>query len=151
MIQALLTRLFSHEEINGGERCPTYMHRWTLARIGDCAIYLHWFVGDDWTRDLHDHPKRFISIGLAGGYVEQTEAWNGQHWRKYSQRFRAPWFRSFPATHRHRLRLGHADKDCWTLVIVGPASREWGFWPEGRFLPHRDYLASSLADQARDC
>lgn len=64
----LLDRLFRREDINGGERCPTYLHRWTLFQPRrprwlwrGFGIYLHKFVGDDWSRDLHDHPKRFIS------------------------------------------------------------------------------------------
>ena len=30
----LLDRIFGKaEEINGGERCPTYLYRWTLAKF----------------------------------------------------------------------------------------------------------------------
>ena len=68
-----MNRILDHEEINGGERCPTYMHRYRLLRIGKrVAVYLHKFVADDWSRDMHDHPKRFVSIGLWGSYVEET-------------------------------------------------------------------------------
>jgi hypothetical protein len=62
-----LDRVFGKaEEINGGERCPTYLFRWTICRIGWLKVYLHHFVADDWSFDLHDHPKRFVSIGLRG-------------------------------------------------------------------------------------
>jgi hypothetical protein len=107
------------EEINGAKRCPTYLYRWTLLRTSLFAIYLHHFVGDDWARDLHDHPKRFISIGLWGAYVEETP---------FGERFyAAPWIRTFPSIHIHRLRLIQ-QKPCWTVVVVGPLQREWGFW-----------------------
>lgn len=74
MIANLLTRLFgAPEEINGGTRCPTYLYRWTLLqKHGRFSIYLRHFVADDWSRGLHDHPKRFISIGLWGWYIEDT-------------------------------------------------------------------------------
>ena len=73
----ILDRLFGKaEEINGRERCPTYLYRWTVAKWRGRGIYLHHFVGDDWSRDLHDHPKRFISIGLKGGYVSGCRAPN---------------------------------------------------------------------------
>jgi hypothetical protein len=136
------------EEINGHDRCPTYLFRWTIARIGSHKVYLHKFVGDDWSRDVHDHPKRFISIGLWGSYEEETRgAWDVPSWR----RWRAPWFRSFPADHRHRITTpwGH----CWTLVIVGPSTRDWGFWHDGKFYRWDDYVRGEggIADKMKAC
>lgn len=107
MIERWLTKLFgTPEEINGANRCPTYMYRWTLAKCGYIKVYLHKFVGDDWSLDLHDHPKRFISIGLWGEYKEQTPnsttIQRGTEWMyplgvdKYIvRRFRSPWFPYF--------------------------------------------------------
>jgi hypothetical protein len=140
-----LSRLFRPEEINGNERCPTSLHRWQIFRRGSFAVYLHRFVGDDWSLDLHDHPKRFISIGLAGGYVEETA--------RGRREFRAPWVRSFPATHTHRVSLGRS-RECWTLVIVLRASRPWGFWHGGTWIHWRDYVLgrfSHLADARAVC
>lgn len=151
----LLDRLFGKaEEINGGHRCPPYMFRWTLVRFGQGKIYLHKFVRDDWSYDLHDHPKRFFSIGLWGSYNE--EFWvapalvdtNGYIARR---RWRAPWFRSFPANHRHRITTPYGN--CWTLVIVGAPKREWGFWHEGKFIPWLDYVRGKggIADKIKAC
>lgn len=71
----LLDRILRLEEINGAGTCPTYLYRWTLLRLKNgIGVYLHHFVGNDWSRDLHDHPKRFISVGLWGGYTEETQA-----------------------------------------------------------------------------
>ena len=125
---------FNKEEINGHGDCPTYLYRWTLVRVGDFAIYLHHFVGDDWSLDYHDHPKRFISIGLKGGYIEQRP-------QGPSAAFEAPWIRSFPAEHQHRIVMEKKPADCWTLCIVGQKTREWGFWYHGvDFYPWRDYV-----------
>jgi hypothetical protein len=138
-------RLFRLEEINGAEVCPTYLYRWTLLRLGKwLGIYLHHFVGDDWARDLHDHPKRFVSVGLWGGYVEERPApklISGV----CEDVYRAPWIRTFPATHRHRLRMLAPGKTCWTLVIVTRIVRPWGFWKDGRFVGWRDYVKPGVS------
>ena len=135
----LVDRIFRHEAVNG--RCVTdrYLNRWTLLRLpGGRALYLHHFVGSDWSRDLHDHPKRFVSIGLRGGYVEETETdlYYGPHPRR---QFRAPWVRRFGPRHTHRLRV--PPRGCWTLVYVGRTEREWGFWQSGRWVHWRRYVA----------
>jgi hypothetical protein len=153
---ALLTRAFgSPEEINGHERCPTYMYRWTVLSTRRFKVYVHRFVADDWSRDLHDHPKRFVSIGLWGRYLEHGPAGRRRE-------YRAPWFRTFPATHIHRVTLPAGD--CWTLVIVGPPVREWGFWHldpiehgpvQGawRWIPWRAYVrpGNEVANKMKAC
>src|SRR6202034_4752169 len=119
-LKVFLDRTFgTAEEINGGNRCPTYLFRWTLAKWRGRGIYLHHFVGDDWSRDLHDHPKRFISIGLWGWYIEETPYRGSTEWAKLGNvltTYHAPWIRTFAATHIHRLSV--PTKNCWTLVIV---------------------------------
>lgn len=139
----LLNRLFgTPEEINGASRCPTYLYRWTLLKWRGRSVYLHHFVGDDWSLDLHDHPKRFISIGIRGTYVEETPAG--------FKTYKAPWIRSFAATHIHRIEA----RECWTIVIVLRAVRQWGFWHGGRFIPWRDYVDgkdSAIADKMKAC
>lgn len=140
---AWINRNFEVGEING-ERCPTYLYRWELIRVGKVfAIYLHQFIGNDWTRDLHDHPKRFISIGLSGRYIEETP--QGQ------RMYRAPWIRTFPASHIHRLMLVDPLEDCWTIVIVFRAVRKWGFWSGRKWIFWKDYVGGTAADGRRDC
>ena len=138
----LIDRIFRLEEINGKGRCPTYLYRWTLFACQRFGIYLHHFVGDDWSRDMHDHPKRFISIGLWGRYLEQTP--------RGERIYRAPWARTFPADHIHRLRMIDGG-ECWTLVIVLKATRQWGFWHIGRFIPWREYVSGATADEMKVC
>lgn len=154
--KALLSRLFSQEEINGNGVCPTYLYRWTLLRVGSLfSVYLHKFVGDDWSLDFHDHPKHFTSIGLRGGYFEHYTTWferDGMLWEDVQiRKFRAPWFRTFAAEHTHRLTGPTPEKPCWTLVIVGRAVRPWGFWRLGQFVPWRKYVNSPDAAKNRSC
>jgi hypothetical protein len=150
----LLSKLFGPpEEINGGNRCPTYLYRWTIAKFwGKRGVYLHHFVGDDWSLDLHDHPKRFISIGLRGWYVEERPCPRRIPGCKHETVYQAPWVRSFAAEHTHRLRV--PSKNCWTLVIVLKATREWGFWHEHRWIHWRSYVKgedSAIADKMKAC
>lgn len=141
----MLTTLFGKpEEINGAHRCPTYMYRWFVLSTKNMKVYIHKFVGDDWSLDFHDHPKRFISIGLWGSYLEETPSGK--------RRYRAPWIRTFPADHQHRLTTPWGT--CWTLVIVLKTVREWGFWHAGRFIPWREYVdgsSSGIADKMKSC
>jgi hypothetical protein len=158
-----LSKLFRHEEINGAHRCPTYLHRWTLfqprrpkAFWRGFGIYLHKFVGDDWSRDLHDHPKRFISIGLKGRYVEYTptlDSIEDDSDETVSRVYSAPWVRTFPADHIHRITLCDDRAPCWTLVIVLWHVREWGFWHKGLFMHWRGYVAqgNTIADERKAC
>jgi hypothetical protein len=141
-------RLFKLEEINGGNRCPTYLYRWTLLKAKDWSVYLLHFVGDDPSLDLHDHPKRFISIGLWGKYNE----WQSETDILFDspEVFRAPWIRTFPAEHRHRLSMIDGGT-CWTLVIVLKAVRPWGFWRMGKFIPFREYVNGKIADARKAC
>lgn len=147
-------RVFAREEMDGDGRCATYLVRWTLMMLpGRRGVYLHHFVGDDWSLDFHDHPKRFISVGLWGRYIEVTPgAPAGSVYPKANieREYRAPWVRTFPATHVHRIRLVDG-RPAWTLVIVLKTVRPWGFWHEHRWVPWRTYVGSEAATKMRSC
>lgn len=130
-------KLFRYETMSGNGVCPVYLERWTLLNLFNCAIYLHHFLGDDWALDPHDHPRRFISIGLWGWYYEDVFQPDGTP--KQTLRFRAPWCRSFPAEHLHRVRAAEHG-NVWTLVFVFPKSRAWGFVRHGVWVPFRNYV-----------
>jgi hypothetical protein len=68
-----------------------------------------------------------------------------------AKRYHAPWARTFPAEHRHRIIT--PDPPCWTLVIVGPWVREWGFWHRGAFIPWRKYVDGygGIAEKMKSC
>lgn len=154
-IQAWLRRRFQYEEMDGNGRCATYLRRWTLLKLwSGIGLYLHHFVGDDWSLDLHDHPKRFISIGLKGSYAEITPDYSFPkaliHGAKQTRIHRAPWIRTFPAEHIHRIALVNGQP-CWTLVLVLHTSRPWGFWHLGKWVPWRQYVNSDTATQMKSC
>jgi hypothetical protein len=138
----LIDRLFKLERINGDGRCPTYLYRWTLLGTPWFKVYLHRFVADDWSKDLHDHPKRFVTIGLRGGYVERTPT-GAKTWL-------APWIRSFPAEHTHRVET-IIGRECWTIAIVFKTVRKWGFHADGKWIHWREYVDSERADEMKSC
>lgn len=137
ILRRLLNRFCSYETMSGNGACPVYLERWVLGEFLGRGAYLHHFIGDDWAVDPHDHPRRFISIGLKGWYFEDVFNADGSH--KDTLRFESPWFRSFPAEHLHRVRAAECG-DCWTLVIVLPKSRRWGFVQDGKWIGFKDYV-----------
>jgi hypothetical protein len=117
-MKTLLDRLFGiAEEINGGHRCATYMYRSTLLSTRWGKIYLHKFVGDDWSRDLHDHPKRFVSIGLWGRYWESSDSIVGDRDPLPDRLWKAPWVRRFPPS---------IDIASFWMTIASRAGRSFG-------------------------
>ena len=130
----LRDRIFRRESIAAGA-----LRRWTLFRLpGGRALYLHNFRCSD-ARWLHDHPKRFVTIRLKGGYVEEyLLPWEWLASLPLARRqCRAPWIRSFPANHIHRVRVSR--RGCWTLAWAGRATRDWGFLRGNRWIHWRRY------------
>lgn len=154
-IAPAFNRWLRWESIDGDGACEPYMYRLTLLKLpGGRRLYLHHFVGDDWSRDPHDHPKTFVSIGLLGSYVEDVfypcGSGIGFKLSKISVVWNAPWFRRFPARHIHRIRARETG-GAWTLVYTGPITRDWGFWFKHRFwIEFREYL-DSIGASRKDC
>lgn len=130
MIESILNRLFGNpEEVNGNDRCETYLYRWIVKRTKYGSVYIHHFVGDDWAIDLHDHPKDNLSFGIYGSYIDTSD--------RGSITYNAPFIRFFQAEYRHRI----SAKNCWTILIVGPPVRKWGFWKDGIWVLWKDYVS----------
>jgi hypothetical protein len=126
-------------------------------------LLLHRFPGRVDDRDVHDHPRRFWTLVLWGSYVDATPCptcrgtgtlpfesplpWGpifaacdecaGRGERFETVRAGTVHFR--PANHTHRTI---ADRGAWTLVLMGPIERPWGFVSkDGRWWPWREYRA----------
>lgn len=131
-----------HFYIGGTER--PYMLRWyLLPRNRWLNVYLHKFMRDDDDRALHDHPWRFVSIMLAGEYVEHLNAQYPYRWRYTERRAGSIAFRN--AEHRHRVELRKRPDGspipCWTLVITSRKVRTWGFWCPKGFVPWHEFVS----------
>jgi len=140
----VLNKLFGKaEEVNGHERCETYLYRWEVLKTRWCKVMIHHFVGDDWSRDFHDHPKNFVTVGIKGSYLEETP--NG------TEIFKSPWIRKFGPHHQHRVSTPWGP--CWTLVFVGRQLRDWGFWHDGKWYHWKKYVEEKggPADKMKSC
>lgn len=138
-LERWLTRRWPCVLWTGGVGCPC-LRRWKLLDRLGWSLLLHRFFADDWSLDLHDHSSKMVSVGLWGAYEEETP----QGRRTWS----APWVRSFPASHTHRLRL--MTPVVWTLVWVGRQTKRSGFWAEGRWWTQSEYLRG-LAKARKSC
>jgi len=110
-----------------------YLTVYTLLRVLGISVCFHNFHRGDEERDCHDHPFSFLSLILRGRYREHMYDGSAAERGALSLRYR-------PSSHRHRIEL--VKKPCWTLCVKRAAEREWGFWPDGVFVPWREYLLS---------
>ena len=83
---------------------------------------------------MHDHPWKFISIILKGGYVEHTP---GIGSKDVSKKIYHPGnILVRPAHWIHRLEI---HQPAWTLVITFKKVRLWGFFTRNGWVPHYKY------------
>lgn len=86
--------------------------------------------------DLHDHPWKFHSLILRGGYIEErADIRTPTETRSHA--WAAGTLHSFPLTDCHRIVLLE-KKPTWTLVFRGPIRRRWGFYEPAGWVHHRD-------------
>lgn len=129
-----------------------FMTRWRIIQTPWCALYLHRFDGPDARPTLHDHPWRFRSLILWGGYLEATRY---EHGRLAGLRTVGRWnWNRKRATDTHViLRLVRVPT--WTLMFVGRRERTWGYLdPDGTWTPfdqhrHNQEYEAALAARAK--
>lgn len=134
-----------------GDPHDPYLKRWWLIPRNPLVnVYLHQILRSDEDRALHDHPWAFLSLMLAGSYIEHTIRPGGIHVRREhltgSLRLRL-------ASTAHRLEVP-PTRWCWTLVITGPRYRRWGFHcPERGWVHWRKFTdpATGGATVGRGC
>lgn len=116
---------------------------WPEGRFG---IYLHRFHRSDEGQELHDHPFAWsFSVVLAGGYVEERLAdyfsFSDPGPTPIERRVVLPlalnviWGDTY-----HRVDL--VEKDAWTIFVVGPRTKSWGFFDRFKrtVTPWREHL-----------
>lgn len=97
-----------------------FFWRYQILKTRLCSVFLHEFLRSDSDRCLHDHPWPFVSIILREGYFEQMH--DGMHWRPVGS------ILVRRAKAAHRIEISQNDRRPWSLVIVGPKVRKWGFY-----------------------
>lgn len=112
-----------------------YLERYMLEMFG-FSLRLHIFHRSDPDRALHDHPWWFITFPL-NSYIERVPVDDHSHADSGVRLVGRRQFHFRPATYRHRVLVQRPTR---TLVLTGRRSRGWGFWPDGKFIPWREYV-----------
>lgn len=108
--------------------CNTRWMDWLGTRIHpwfhnlSYRVTLHRTLRSDFADALHDHPWDWGSHLLEGGYLEHTP--EGQFWREPSQGWR---WRKAEDFHRLELVPERNPGQTWSLFVMGPRKKEWGF------------------------
>jgi hypothetical protein len=101
-----------------------YLTRWRIVQTPWAAVYLHRLTAPDSRPTLHDHPWKFLALVLRGGYVERrlnptTMTVNESHRIRRVNRMRTCDAHAIVTLTRN---------PTWTLLLVGPRQRTWGYW-----------------------
>lgn len=143
-----------HTDGPGREGSGRPKRRWKLL--------LHHFLANADDRDVHDHPRPFWTFVLCGYYddMRACDACGGTGRGDVvalrpstpfvldclrcrgtgvvlRERMKAGMLRYRPASHAHRTKVG--PRGCWTIVVMGPLQRRWGFWRAGEWFYWKDY------------
>lgn len=110
--------------------------RWRVIQTPWGGFYVHKWLRGDSDPYVHDHPWSFFSIILKGGYTEVRR--NNKTYRLYAHHVTR-----FNVMHRYDAHFVETlDRvPTWTLMLVGPRKRTWGFYaddmrmPDGSFPP----------------
>lgn len=122
-----LTKLISADHPAG-----PMLRRYMIFQGDRFGVYVHQIFRPDADRDTHDHPWPFRSLVLRGGYSEEVRLAPGadvssEVWRGRGRAHVMPTYRSH--------RIVQVRPRTWTLLVVGPKMREWGFWVPPARLP----------------
>jgi len=128
-------KLFHREVLCNPVTGEGYMVRYRLIDCKWFGIYLHHFLAPDWSRDPHDHPVRFVSLILSGGYFEEISSRRGVF---RTSEHRALSINNIPATRIHR--IVYILPNTWTLCFRGPRWRQWGFYTKNGYVPADVYI-----------
>lgn len=139
-------------KIIGGRDDP-YLIRWRVfPHWFPVNLYLHRFVRSDDDRALHDHPFASVSVILGGGYLEHlpggvvVERRPGDVTARGGRAAHRVELHPVPGLARYVRRGGEImlvpfERPVWTLFLIGPRYREWGFvCPQG-WVHWRDFTS----------
>lgn len=128
----------------------------------DRKLMIHHFLPEVEDRDPHDHPRGFWTFVVRGSYFDLVpcyacEGHGFEEAARSTSEGVAPFRCSFcdgigtvigevmrpgklrfrPAKHTHITQSG--PDGAWTVVLMQPFERAWGFWRKGRFWTFKDY------------
>lgn len=129
-----------------------FLKRWRLIDTSRFGLYLHHITGPDPGLDLHDHPWRFVSLILRGGYIEETApARDASALARIADRYpphdgltrgvvRGRRAGTIQRTALHEAhRIVEVRPHTWTLIVAGRKVRAWGFFQPDGWVDFRRY------------
>ena len=99
-----------------------HFRRWRLLSLPWFSIYIHGIYKEDLDKNLHDHPWNIFTLILYGGYYEKT--------RKKTVLRKPGNYAYRKANKPHKIEKLYKPIT-YTLAIVGPRKRTWGYQLEG--------------------
>jgi hypothetical protein len=113
---------------------PQFVRRGLETRL--LGLYLHNWHQPDPGLDLHDHPARFWTWIICGGYIELVaqartpKKTTARRWRRWS-------IHHMDLATIHRVTL--VEPGTRTLVLRGPRTRRWGYHTPTGWVDHDLY------------
>ena len=128
-----------------------YLRKLYLVRTPLFQVALHFFHRPDPGRDLHDHPRDFVSIILRGAYVEERPSTTAPLWSIAGEHAS---MNTISRAHYHVTAVYRRAEDAHRISMVAPGTvslvlwgrhrRPWGFHTRWGWRHWRTYLGLEL-------
>lgn len=137
-----LFNAYSNDEaLPDGQRHNSVRFKWLP------SIRIHHILREDAARDMHDHPWDARTIILKGSYVEERLAyyWEemGALWGTINNRY--PGDTATLKFGEYHNITSVSEGGVWTLFFTWKYMGTWGFFVNGRKIPHREYVNGGAA------
>ena len=107
-----------------------HFRRWQIIKTPWFSIYIHGIYAADEDKHLHNHPWDYISMVLSGSYIEKTN--------KNINFLSLGTITKRNGNDYHKI-YKLLSKSVYTLFIVGPVKRHWGYSVDGNHITHEEY------------
>jgi hypothetical protein len=107
-----------------------HFRRWEILKTRWFSIYIHGIYEADQDKHLHNHPWDYKSIVLKGSYIEETLTGNNV--------MRPLKMVTRDGKDYHKIKE-LKSKSVYTLFIVSPVKRIWGYLVDGSWMNHEEY------------
>jgi hypothetical protein len=126
----LFRKIFLTKEILS-QQGELHFRRWRIFETPTLSLYYHQIFRSDEDRHCHSHPWNFASLILSGGYHEYDQTDNLGY-----KEFLPGSLNYHQAEDFHHLSLLEPTT---TLVLTFGTRREWGYYVDGKMIPHQEY------------
>lgn len=120
-----------------------YLIRYRLVETPWFGVYLHDIKEPDHDYDPHDHPWRFASWIVWGGYTESIYPHPVNYRDLHYERNRKRWgWHRMGTVAAHRITA--IQPHTWSLIIRGKRREGWGFHTRDGYVPWQTYKKGTL-------